>query len=133
MRDNERAQKLARNTTTERQPTETYFFDLHLFCLYITTRLLLQPSLASPLSSLLFLLHFNFIMSSDMPGGVKGFFMKAGKSFYAGGTVARDVSYWLLQKGGRIGLFLASTSMVVLMPLIFEINREVTVRNYLLE
>ena len=72
-------------------------------------------------------------MSADMPGGIKGFFMKAGKSFYAGGTVARDVSYWLLQKGGRIGLFLASTSMVVLMPLIFEINREVSVRNYLLE
>ena len=66
--------------------------------------------------------------SDKQVGGVKGFFLKAGKSFYAGGIVARDVSWWLAQKGGRIGLFLASTSMVILMPLIFEINREATVR-----
>mmetsp|Transcript_123289 Transcript_123289/g.356228 ORF Transcript_123289/g.356228 Transcript_123289/m.356228 type:complete len:111 (-) Transcript_123289:293-625(-) len=58
-------------------------------------------------------------------GGIKGFFLKAGKSFQAGGEMARDWSWWLAQKGGRIGLVLASTSMVVLMPLIFEINREV--------
>lgn len=44
-----------------------------------------------------------------------------------GFQVSRDWSWWLAQKGGRVGLFLASTSMVVLMPLIFEINREVMV------
>ncbi len=44
-----------------------------------------------------------------------------------GFDVTRDWSWWLAQKGGRVGLFLASTSMVVLMPLIFEINREVMV------
>jgi hypothetical protein len=66
---------------------------------------------------------------SDKPvGGIKGFLMKAGQSFMTGGLVARDWSWWLAQKGGRIGLVLASTSMVILMPLIFEINREVTVR-----
>ena len=60
-------------------------------------------------------------------GGVKGFFLRAQKSFYAGGAFAKDWSWWLAQKGGKVGLFLASTSMVVLMPLIFEINREVQV------
>mmetsp|Transcript_116666 Transcript_116666/g.326359 ORF Transcript_116666/g.326359 Transcript_116666/m.326359 type:complete len:112 (-) Transcript_116666:317-652(-) len=64
--------------------------------------------------------------SSEMPvGGIKGFFMKAGKSFYSGGLLAKDWSWWIAQKGGTIGLVLASTSMVILMPLIFEINREV--------
>jgi uncharacterized membrane protein (UPF0136 family) len=66
--------------------------------------------------------------SLDKPvGGIKGFFMRAGVSFYSGGIMARDWSWWLAQKGGHWGLFFASTSMVVLMPLIFEINREVQV------
>jgi hypothetical protein len=60
-------------------------------------------------------------------GGIKGFFMRAGGSFYQGSLVAKDWSWWLAQKGGSWGLILASTSMVVLMPLIFEINREVQV------
>jgi uncharacterized membrane protein (UPF0136 family) len=60
-------------------------------------------------------------------GGIKGFFLKAGKSFTAGATLGREWSWWLVQKGGTVGLFLASTSMVILMPLIFEINREVQV------
>ena len=67
--------------------------------------------------------------SLDKPvGGVKGFFVRAGKSFYSGGLVARDLSLWLARQGGRWGLFVASTSMIVLMPLIFEINREAQVR-----
>mmetsp|Transcript_19675 Transcript_19675/g.28942 ORF Transcript_19675/g.28942 Transcript_19675/m.28942 type:complete len:111 (+) Transcript_19675:209-541(+) len=57
-------------------------------------------------------------------GGIKGFLGKAFKSFYSGGSVAKDWSYWLAQKGGRIGFVIASTSIVVLMPLIFEIARE---------
>mmetsp|Transcript_1904 Transcript_1904/g.4690 ORF Transcript_1904/g.4690 Transcript_1904/m.4690 type:complete len:114 (+) Transcript_1904:131-472(+) len=63
--------------------------------------------------------------SASSPGGIKGFFQKAGKSFFVGGMWAKDASWWLLQKGGTFGIFLASTSMVVLMPLVFEINREV--------
>ena len=72
-------------------------------------------------------------MSSSQPsqehvGGLKGFFMRAAKSFQIGGSKAKEWSLYLAQHGARIGLFLASTSMVVLMPLIFEINREVQVR-----
>ena len=65
-------------------------------------------------------------------GGVKGFFNRAASSFQKGFQFSREWSYWLAQKGGTIGLLLASTSMVVLMPLIFEINREITVRRFLL-
>jgi hypothetical protein len=69
------------------------------------------------------------MVASDRPiGGIKGFITKAVKSFSTGGAVAKDWTYWLAQKGGRIGLILASTSMVILLPLIFEINREVQVR-----
>lgn len=63
-------------------------------------------------------------------GGIKGFLTRAAKSFSSGGALAKEWSYWLAQKGGRIGIILASTSMVILMPLIFEINREVQVRKY---
>ena len=60
-------------------------------------------------------------------GGIKGFFTKAGKSFESAGLWAKDASSWILQKGGRVGLAIATTSMCILMPLIFEINREVLV------
>ena len=66
--------------------------------------------------------------TSNKGGGVKGFFTRAAASFQQGFQISRDVGYWLAMKGGRIGLVLASTSMVILMPLIFEINREITVR-----
>ncbi len=59
---------------------------------------------------------------------MKGFFTRAAASFQQGFQLSRDWGYWLAMKSGRIGLVLASTSMVVLMPLIFEINREITVR-----
>jgi hypothetical protein len=65
-------------------------------------------------------------MSQEV-GGIKGFFQRAGKSFSQAGGVAKDWSWLLAGYGARVGLFLASTSMVVLMPLIFEINREVLV------
>jgi hypothetical protein len=58
-------------------------------------------------------------------GGIKGFFNRAGNSFQQGFVFSKEWSWWLTQKGGTVGLFLASTSMVVLMPLIFEINREI--------
>mmetsp|Transcript_12219 Transcript_12219/g.17610 ORF Transcript_12219/g.17610 Transcript_12219/m.17610 type:complete len:112 (+) Transcript_12219:87-422(+) len=57
-------------------------------------------------------------------GGMKGFLSKAGKSFYAGGVWARDMAFWTAQKSGRVGFILATTSMVVLLPLLFEIGRE---------
>jgi hypothetical protein len=60
-------------------------------------------------------------------GGIKGFFQRAYSSFGKGLQFSRDWSWWLAQKGGTVGLALASTSMIVLMPLIFEINREVMV------
>jgi hypothetical protein len=62
-----------------------------------------------------------------MSGGIKGFFAKAGKSFWSAGQLAKDASSWIVQRGGRVGLAIATTSMCILMPLIFEINREVLV------
>ena len=66
--------------------------------------------------------------SERRSGGLKGFFERAGKSFYQGGLLAKDWSRSAAQFGAKWGLILASTSMVILMPLIFEINREVQVR-----
>jgi len=66
--------------------------------------------------------------TNTQSGGIKGFFQRAGKSFHAGGLVVWDYSKWIYGYGGRMGIILASTSMVVLMPLIFEINREGQVR-----
>ena len=60
-------------------------------------------------------------------GGLKGFLTKAGSSFYKGGMVAKDWGWWAAQKSGRIGFIVATTSIVVLMPLVFEISRETTV------
>ena len=57
-------------------------------------------------------------------GGIKGFLTRAGSSFYAGGLYAREKGMWLAQKAGRIGFIIATTSIVTLMPLIFEITRE---------
>jgi len=62
------------------------------------------------------------------PGGVKGFLSKAGKSFSAGGIWAKDWAFWAAQKSGRVGFIIATTSIVVLMPLVFEIAREAQVR-----
>jgi hypothetical protein len=67
--------------------------------------------------------------SSGGGGGIKGFLERAHKSFQQGFDFSREWSWWLAQKGGSVGLFLASTSMVVLLPLIFEINREAMVRH----
>jgi hypothetical protein len=58
------------------------------------------------------------------PQGLKGFFTRASKSFYEGGLFAKDSSMWLAKWAGKIGFVVATTSMVVLMPLLFEIARE---------
>ena len=61
-------------------------------------------------------------------GGVKGFFTRASQSFYAAGMYAKDTGLWLGRMSGKIGLIIATTSIVTLMPLIFEIIREGQVR-----
>ena len=57
-------------------------------------------------------------------GGLKGFFTRAGKSFYSGGLFVKDQSVWIAQKMLKIGFVVATTSFVTFMPLIFEITRE---------
>eukprot|EP00553_Chaetoceros_curvisetus_P015455 CAMPEP_0204651752 /NCGR_PEP_ID=MMETSP0718-20130828/13910_1 /ASSEMBLY_ACC=CAM_ASM_000674 /TAXON_ID=230516 /ORGANISM="Chaetoceros curvisetus" /LENGTH=108 /DNA_ID=CAMNT_0051675593 /DNA_START=73 /DNA_END=396 /DNA_ORIENTATION=- len=57
-------------------------------------------------------------------GGLKGFFTRAGKSFMTGGLFARDQSVWMAEKLAKIGFIVATTSIVVFMPLVFEIARE---------
>jgi hypothetical protein len=66
--------------------------------------------------------------NSKSTGGIKGFLQRAGKSFQVGGLLAKDWGFWLAKKSGRIGFILATTSMVVLMPLMLEIGREAQVR-----
>jgi hypothetical protein len=68
------------------------------------------------------------LSTSKPSGGLKGFLERATTSFGKAFDLSREWGWYLAQKGGTVGLFLASTSMVVLMPLIFEINREVMVR-----
>ena len=63
-------------------------------------------------------------------GGLKGFFSRASKSFLAGGIYSKDKSYWLAEKLAKVGLILATTSIIVFMPLVFEIAREGQVREH---
>jgi len=57
-------------------------------------------------------------------GGLKGFFSRASKSFMSGGLYTKDKSNWIAEKLCRIGFIVATTSIVLLMPLVFEIARE---------
>ena len=66
--------------------------------------------------------------SSKASGGLKGFLQRASSSFLKAFDASKEYGSWFAHYGGQVGIFLASTSMVVLMPLIFEINREVMVR-----
>ena len=66
--------------------------------------------------------------SQSKEGGVKGFLTRAGKSFYAGGTYLKEKSWMAAKMAGNVGFVVATTSIVVLMPLIFEIMREGQVR-----
>jgi hypothetical protein len=63
------------------------------------------------------------------PKGLKGFFIKAGKSFRDGGSFAKETGTMMAKWAGKIGFVLATTAMVVFMPLLFEIGRESQVRN----
>mmetsp|Transcript_7707 Transcript_7707/g.14530 ORF Transcript_7707/g.14530 Transcript_7707/m.14530 type:complete len:113 (-) Transcript_7707:120-458(-) len=61
---------------------------------------------------------------SNTSGGIKGFFTRASKSFLTCGLYAKDSSYWVAEKLCRVGFMVATVSIVVLMPLVFEIARE---------
>ena len=67
-------------------------------------------------------------MSTKPAGGIKGFLQKTGKfgiwAFESGNSLAQ----WTYRYGGKAAYILATTSMVVLMPLLFEITREGQVR-----
>jgi hypothetical protein len=65
-------------------------------------------------------------MPSSQPkeGGIKGFLSRAGNSFYAIGTYCKEKSWVAARMAGNLAFIVATTSMVVLMPLIFEIMRE---------
>jgi hypothetical protein len=72
-------------------------------------------------------------MARDSSGGLKGVIQKTGKFFYASGMYARDTGSVLLKYsyrvGGKVAFSIATTSMIVLMPLLFEIAREGQVRH----
>lgn len=61
-------------------------------------------------------------------GGVKGFFSKAYKSLETlgtkGGQAAFATSIWAAKTAGTYGFYVATTAMVIFMPLLFEIGRE---------
>lgn len=57
-------------------------------------------------------------------GGIKGFLERASSSFAKGGLMAQKYSWILAKKAGSVGFIVATTSIVVMLPLIFEISRE---------
>lgn len=64
-------------------------------------------------------------------GGLKGLIQKTGGTLYATGLIVRDYGTvalrWSYKYGGNVAFVVATTSMVVLLPLIFESSREVQV------
>ena len=70
--------------------------------------------------------------SSKPSGGQKGIIQRTGKFFYTGGALAWKQGYTVAkmgyQVGGDVAFAIATTSMIVLMPLLFEIAREGQVR-----
>jgi len=64
-------------------------------------------------------------------GGLKGLIQSTGTAVYAAGVLARDygtvAARFSYQYGGSLAFAVATTSMIVLMPLMFESSREVQV------
>lgn len=64
-------------------------------------------------------------------GGLKGLIQATGTSVYSAGILVRDygtiAARWGYRVGGGLAFVLATTSMIVLMPLMFESAREVQV------
>jgi hypothetical protein len=65
-------------------------------------------------------------------GGLKGLIQMTGKTVYGASLVVRDygtlAARWGYKYGGFVAFTVATTSMIVLMPLVFESIREVQVR-----
>lgn len=72
------------------------------------------------------------LKASKPSGGLKGFFQKTGTFLVEHAAVVRArglvLLKWGYETGGSVAFALATTSMVVLMPLLFEIAREGQVR-----
>ena len=64
-------------------------------------------------------------------GGLKGLLQTTGKTIFSAGVIVRDfgtiAARWGYKIGGNVAFVMATTSMIVLMPLIFESTREVQV------
>ena len=63
-------------------------------------------------------------MSTRQAGGIKGLLQKTGKAGMWAVETGQAVFHWTYRWGGQAAFVLATTSMVVLMPLLFEITRE---------
>jgi hypothetical protein len=65
-------------------------------------------------------------------GGIKGAVQRSGTWLLDTATQARSIGFeylkWGVKIGGTVSFALATTSMIVLMPLLFEISREGQVR-----
>eukprot|EP00586_Coscinodiscus_wailesii_P013873 CAMPEP_0172499404 /NCGR_PEP_ID=MMETSP1066-20121228/126774_1 /TAXON_ID=671091 /ORGANISM="Coscinodiscus wailesii, Strain CCMP2513" /LENGTH=111 /DNA_ID=CAMNT_0013273133 /DNA_START=94 /DNA_END=429 /DNA_ORIENTATION=+ len=57
-------------------------------------------------------------------GGLKGFLTNAYASFAKGGGLIKQYGYMAAETGGKFAFIVATTSIIVFMPLIFEIVRE---------
>jgi hypothetical protein len=68
---------------------------------------------------------------SNPSGGLKGLLQTTGKTIFSAGVIVRDygtiAARWGYKIGGNLAFVMATTSMIVLMPLIFESTREVQV------
>jgi hypothetical protein len=66
-------------------------------------------------------------------GGLKGLIQMTGKTVYGASLVVRDygtvAARWSYRYVGFVAFTVATTSMIVLMPLVFESIREVQVRS----
>merc|ERR550539_1016229 len=62
--------------------------------------------------------------SNKNTGGLKGFFKRAGKSFYTGGLFASEKCNTAAEKLCKLGFIFATVCMVAYAPLVFEIARE---------
>jgi hypothetical protein len=66
--------------------------------------------------------------SSKRSGGLKGFLRQTGAFLYEGSLIVRQQGFEYVKLGyfygGKVAFSIATVSMVVLMPLLFEIARE---------
>jgi hypothetical protein len=68
------------------------------------------------------------MVDAKKSGGLKGILQRTGKFFYSGGLYAYQFAKVGYVYGGKVAFSVATTSMIVLMPLLFEIAREGQVR-----